>query len=74
MSTLEMAYQMLEQLSEEELKAFILLFGHNKNNDLQKKSAKGAWSFAANPELIPLEEGAWERAATERYGKKHENT
>ena len=33
-----------------------------------KPSAFGRLSKYANPKLIPLEEGAWERTVTEKYG------
>ena len=33
-----------------------------------KKSARGILSKYANPDLIPKEEGAWERAVVEKYG------
>jgi len=32
------------------------------------KGMKGALKKYANPELIPLEKGAWERAAAEKHG------
>ena len=34
-------------------------------------TTKGALNEYANPELIPFEEGAWERAAVEKHEKKH---
>ena len=39
----------------------------NKTNE--NKRAFGRLSKYADPSLIPLEEGAWERAVTEKYGK-----
>lgn len=33
-----------------------------------KKSARGILSKYANPDLIPKEEGTWERAVVEKYG------
>ena len=44
------------------------------NNQSQKKSASGIWNSVADPQKIPLEEGAWERDVAERYGKDGENT
>lgn len=74
MSTKELAYRVLDELSDEELEAFIVLFGKDKEKSSKRKSARGAWSSAADPELIPLEEGAWERTIMERYGVADENT
>jgi len=34
-----------------------------------QKSAKGILREYANPALIPLEEGAWERAVSEKHGR-----
>lgn len=74
MSTRELAYSVIDGLTDEELEAFIILFGKGRVKPIQKKSARGAWSSAANPDLIPLEEGAWERAVMERYGVEDEDT
>lgn len=74
MSTRELAYSVLDELTDEELEAFIVLFGKDRKQSAEKKSARGAWNSAANPDLIPLEEGAWERDIMERYGVEDENT
>ena len=74
MSTRELAYKMIDELTDEELNAFITLFCKITGKSEKKKSARGIWHSAANPELIPLEEGAWERAVAERYGVTDENT
>lgn len=55
-------------------KQFHVLFGKKHNNQSQKKSASGIWNSVADPQKIPLEEGAWERDVAERYGKDGENT
>ena len=47
----------------------IVTFDAKEIEKLSKKSAFGKLSKYANPALIPLEEGAWERAAIEKYGK-----
>lgn len=36
----------------------------------RRKSARGMLSKYADPALIPLEDGAWERTVTEKYAKK----
>jgi hypothetical protein len=44
-----------------------------KKVQLCNDSAFGGLSKYANPALIPLEEGAWERAAVEKYTKEQDN-
>ena len=68
-----MALNIFENLTQEELEEFIAVFGKSSQKS-EKKSARGVWSAAANPDLIPLEEGAWERAVVERYGGENEDT
>ena len=65
MSTREAAYIIFENLSQEELEEFIELFGKKKS--AKRKSARGVFNFAADPKLVSLEEGAWEREISERY-------
>ncbi len=49
-----------------ELENFASLFG-DSSKKFEKTSLQGAWQKYANPNLIPLEEGAWERAVVEKY-------
>lgn len=76
MGTRERVYKLIDTLDEEKLKALLLLFDNNNDNNIEIKSDNqveelmGIFSDYANPELIPLEEGAWERAVVE----KHENS
>lgn len=37
---------------------------------METETAFGALAKYANPELIPLEKDAWERAVAEKYGEK----
>ena len=69
MSTREWAYNMIEELTEEDFNTLIgvLKVMHEHSKRIKKKSVRGAWSFAANPDLVPLEEGAWEKAAVEKH-------
>jgi hypothetical protein len=50
------------------LEVIILPARDNKELPENKKSAFGCLRQYANPELSPLEKGAWERAAVEKYG------
>lgn len=70
MSTKELAYSILDSLSEEQLKGFIMLFSESNPADSSKPKAetlKGALSEYANPDLIPLEKEAWANAAEEKH-------
>lgn len=68
MGTREILYSMIDGLSEQQMQGLIMLLS---NGDIQmkknKKSARGIFSDCANPDLIPLEEGAWERTVAETY-------
>ena len=79
MSTRETANYIFERLNEEQLKGFIAMFGQfylmgNEQPERRKASeVKGILHQYANPELIPLEEGAWERNIAERYKNGEES-
>jgi hypothetical protein len=50
------------------LEVIILPARDNTGSIKNKKSAFGCLRQYANPELIPLEKGAWERTVVEEYG------
>jgi hypothetical protein len=50
------------------LEVIILPARDNTEPIKKKKSAFGCLRQYANPELIPLEKGAWERMVVEEYG------
>ena len=66
MSTRDAALAIFNDLNQDELEAFIVLFGKKHNSQSQKKSARGIWNSVADSQKIPLEEGAWERDVAER--------
>lgn len=71
MSTKERVHTIVDRLSEEQLNALLVILGSvdkSDNNDNDVDAVRGILHNAANPDLIPLEEGAWERAVAERYG------
>lgn len=67
MSTREIAYNLIDNMTEEQLKTFFALFGGKQiqDNAEKVKSVRGIFAKAANPDLIPLEKTAWEQAAAE---------
>lgn len=67
MSTKELAYSILDSLSEEQLKGFIMLFSGNVETKPKAGTLKGVLSECANPDLIPLEKEAWADAAAEKF-------
>ncbi|MDD7295069.1 MAG: hypothetical protein PUG85_06585 [Oscillospiraceae bacterium] len=67
MSTRELVHSMIDELSEEQLQALIILLGGTISKKNTVKSVRGIFSDCANPDLIPLEKDAWERAAAEKY-------
>lgn len=75
MSTKEMVIGMLDGLTEEQLDAIaVILSGISRSTPSKKASdVKGALHKYANPAMIPLEEGAWERDIAERAEKNHED-
>ncbi len=67
MSTREMLYSVIDGLSEEQCQGLLMLLsGYNKKNT-EPETVCGALSKYADPKLIPMEEGAWERTVTEKY-------
>lgn len=67
MSTKEMAYSIIDTLTEEQLQELLIfLNGYNKKQ-VSVESVRGMLSAYANPDLIPLEESAWERTVAENY-------
>ena len=71
MSTKERLHLLIDSMTEEQANALFIVLGvssaaDNESDDVD--AVRGILHDAANPELIPLEEGAWERAAAERYG------
>lgn len=71
MSTKERLHLMIDDMTEEQANALFIVLGvssaaDNESDDVD--AVRGILHSAANPELIPLEEGAWERAVAERYG------
>lgn len=86
MSVKERAYNIIDNLSEEQLKDFIAMFENLYSvSDKNRQAADevdalcGIFHDAANPDLIPLEKTAWEQAAAEnerafRESYSNENT
>ncbi len=70
MSTKELLYTMIEDLDERQMLEIIGFINSRKKKGRSAASVAGILSKYANPDLVPLEEGAWERAAI----KKHENS
>ncbi len=68
MSTKERVHTIVDRLTEEQLNALLVILGSVDNSDNDVDAAMGILHDAANPDLIPLEEGAWGRAVAERYG------
>ena len=64
MTIREKAYDIFQQLTEEQLEQFVKMF--EKVQKPKKRSARGILHECANPELIPLEKTAWEQAAVEQ--------
>ncbi len=67
MSTRELAHSMIDKMTEEQLKGFIMLISGTALTTPTAKPLRGSLSKYANPELISQEEGAWERAVQEKY-------
>lgn len=67
MSTREIAYNLIDNMTEEQLETFFALFGGKQiqDNTEKVKSVRGIFAKVANPDLIPLEKTAWEQAAAE---------
>ncbi len=69
MSTKERLYTMIDNLTEQQMQEVINYIDSRKKHGKTATSVMGILSDYANPDLIPLEEKAWERAV-----KNHENT
>ena len=75
--TREYVREIIDTLSEEQFNKFIIILQKEdfiqKNTEKAKKpkalKAKGIFRECANPEMIPFEKGAWERAVVEKYAK-----
>lgn len=67
MSTKETVITMLDTLTEEQLEGLLMLIKSYSHDDTSVDSLQGALSKYANKDLIPLEEGAWERNVVENY-------
>lgn len=75
MSTRDKVIGMLDSLTAEQLDAIAVILSGMVRTAPPKKAAdvKGALRKYANPALIPLEKGAWERDVAERAGNDHED-
>lgn len=74
MSTREWAYNMIEELTEEEFNALMAIVKVMHKNSQKKpksniSSLKGILHEYADPSKIPLEKTAWAEAATEKHLK-----
>ncbi|MCM1168043.1 MAG: hypothetical protein NC401_18830 [Ruminococcus sp.] len=69
MSTKERLYTLIEELDERQMLEIIGFITSRKKKGRSAASVVGILSEYANPDLVPLEKGAWERAAIQ----KHEN-
>ena len=71
MSTKERLHLMIDDMTEEQANALFIVLGvsnsANSGGD-DVDAVMGILHDAANPDLIPLEEGAWGRAVAEKYG------
>lgn len=67
MSTKEQLYTMIDQLTEQQMLELIDFLGSRKSHGKTAASVMGILSDYADPELIPLEENAWEKAVKQNY-------
>lgn len=74
MSTRELAYSLIDRLSENQLNAAIELLNtffepvsQKQNGGSSPENVMGIAAKYANPDLIPLEKEAWADAAAEKY-------
>lgn len=67
MSTRERLYTIIDSLDEQQMQELIDFLNSRKRHGKTAASVKGILSHYANPDLIPLEENAWERAAKQNY-------
>lgn len=67
MSTRELVHTLVDGLSEEQLRGLVLLLQNQPRKETSLEEVQGILSAYANPDLIPLEETAWESAVKEKY-------
>ncbi len=70
MSTKELLYTMIDELTEQQMQGLIMLLSGKENSKSYRdevSSAMGSLAEYANPDLIPLEKGAWEIAVKAKY-------
>lgn len=67
MSTRELVHTLVDELSEEQLRGLVLLLQNQPRKETSLEEVQGILSAYANPDLIPLEETAWESAVKEKY-------
>ena len=64
---LSKAFALPSEMLNRKLEIIILPLDEAAKPATEKKSLRGCWAKYANPELIPLEEGAWGRAIEDDY-------
>jgi len=69
MSTRELVHTLVDGLSEEQLRGLVLLLQNQPRKETSLEEVQGILSAYANPDLIPLEETAWESAVKEKFEK-----
>ncbi len=67
MSTKELLYSIIDELTEQQLLELICYLDSRKKRGKTVASVMGALSKYADPSLIQQEEGAWEREAARNY-------
>ena len=67
MSTRELVHTLVDGLSEEQLRGLVLLLQNQPRKETTLEEVQGILSAYANPDLIPLEETAWESAVKEKF-------
>lgn len=71
MSTKEMLYNIIENMTEEQMQAWLVVLGgtasQSSNDDVD--ALCGILHDAADPNLVQSEKSAWERAAVEKHTK-----
>ncbi|MDD7294737.1 MAG: hypothetical protein PUG85_04905 [Oscillospiraceae bacterium] len=67
MSTRELVHTLVDGLSEEQLRGLVLLLQNQPRKETTLEEVQGILSAYANPDLISLEETAWESAVKEKY-------
>jgi len=69
MSTRDLVHTLVDGLSEEQLRGLVLLLQNQPRKETSLEEVQGILSAYANPDLIPLEETAWESAVKEKFEK-----